>query len=269
MRSVCRHLGYLGPPERLDDLLLTPEHSLLEQTHAPVDMRGGGTMNADGFGVGWYSEHTTGTAPAESGDRIGPDRYRNEAPMWTDVSFPALARQTRSSAVLAAARSATAGMPVTSTACAPFIGGRWLFSHNGVVRGWPDSLGKLAAQLEVTDLMTLEAPTDSAVLWALLRQRLTTGQDPVEAVRSLVQDVFAASPSSRLNLLLTDGFRMIATTWGHALSVNHRAGSITLSSEPFGDPGDWEPVPDGHLVVAEPERVRVSPLDPERPTKGT
>ena len=268
MRTVCRHVGYLGPPARLDHLLLAPRHSLLEQSHAPADMRAGGTMNADGFGVGWYPEHATSTAAAEPGDPIGPERYRNEAPMWTDVSLRALARGIRSSAVLAAARSATAGMPVTSTACAPFTDGRWLFSHNGVVRGWPDSLAKLAAQLEVTDLMTLEAPTDSAVLWALLRQRLA-GQDPAEAVRSLVVDVLAASPTSRMNLLLTDGFLLVATTCGHALSVNHRAGSVALASEPFGDPGDWEPVPDRHLVVAEPERVRVSPLEPERPTKVT
>ena len=266
---MCRHLGYLGPPARLDELVLTPEHSLLEQTYAPTDMRGGGTMNADGFGVGWYPEHATSTAPARAGDPIGPGRYRNDAPMWTDVSFPAVARQTRSSAVLAAARSATAGMPVTSTACAPFTDGRWLFSHNGAVRGWPDSLAKLAAQLEVTDLMTLEAPTDSAVLWALLRQRLASGEDPAEAVRSLVRDVLAAAPTSRMNLLLTDGFQMVATTWSHALSVNHRAGSVTLASEPFGDTRDWEPVPDGQLVVAQPEQVRVSPLEPERPTKVT
>ena len=254
---MCRHVGYLGPPATLDELLLRPEHSLLEQTYAPTDMRGGGTMNADGFGVGWYPP-ATGT----------PSRYRNEAPMWTDVSFPAMARHTSSAAVVGAVRSATVGMPVVSTACAPFTDGRWLFSHNGVVRGWPDSLAKLAAQLEVTDLMTLDAPSDSAVLWALLRQRLGTGGDPVQAVCSLLRDVLAASPAARMNLLLTDGSTMVATSWSHALSVNHRAGSVTLASEPFGDTADWEPVPDGYLVVADPERVEVSPLDTEHPTGG-
>lgn len=255
---MCRHVGYLGPPATLHDLLLSPEHSLLEQTHAPTDMRGGGTINADGFGVGWYPQ----------GSRT-PSRYRNDAPMWTDVSFPALARQTSSAAVIGAARSATAGMPVVSTACAPFTDGRWLFSHNGVVRGWPDSLATFAAQLEVTELMTLDAPSDSAVLWALLRQRLNTGDDPVEAVRSLLCDVVAVSPNSRMNLLLTDGSMLVATTWSHSLSVNHRAGSVTVASEPFGDAAEWEPVPDGHLVVAEPERVHVTPLETAPRTKVT
>ena len=35
--------------------------------------------------------------------------------------------------VLAAVRSATAGMPADETAAAPFQSGRWLLSHNGIV----------------------------------------------------------------------------------------------------------------------------------------
>src|SRR5262245_18427131 len=98
-------------------------------------MRGGGTVNADGFGVGWYPG---------GGD---PVRYRRDRPLWTDADLPALARATTAAAVLAAVRSATVGMPVTESAAAPFAEGRWLFSHNGVVRGWPDSVAALAAPL--------------------------------------------------------------------------------------------------------------------------
>ena len=54
---MCRHLGYLGSPVTLDELVLRPEHSLLEQAWAPRDTRGGATINADGFGVGWYPDH--------------------------------------------------------------------------------------------------------------------------------------------------------------------------------------------------------------------
>jgi gamma-glutamyl hercynylcysteine S-oxide hydrolase len=51
---MCRHLAYLGPPLPLAALLFDPPHSLVEQSFAPRDMRGGGRINADGFGVGWY-----------------------------------------------------------------------------------------------------------------------------------------------------------------------------------------------------------------------
>lgn len=247
---MCRHVGYLGPPVSLGELLVEPAHSLLEQTWEPVDMRCGGTVNVDGFGVGWYPE---GGKP--------PARYRAAAPMWTDRSFASLAGSVLSGAVLAAVRSATVGMPVTHTACAPFTDGRWMFSHNGRVEGWPDSLAKIAAELDVVDLMTLEAPTDSAVLWALLRERLNRDQDPAAAVGELIERVVAVSPASRLNLLLTDGTRMVATTWTHALSLRVDGESVTLSSEPFGDNSEWEEIPDRQLVIADVNQVRVTALD--------
>lgn len=247
---MCRHVGYLGPPVALDELVLNPAHSLLEQTWAPGDMRGGGTVNVDGFGVGWYPP---GSA--------SPIRHRAAVPMWTDRSFADLAPSVSTSAVLAAVRSATVGMPVVHTACAPFTDGEWLFSHNGRVAGWPDSLAKTASELDVVDLMTLEVPTDSAVLWALLRQRLDRGEDPAAAVRDLVGDVLDRAPDSRMNLLLTDGTVLIATTWTHSLAFRRGRDAITLSSEPFGDRSGWEEIPDRRLVVADRHRIRVTPLE--------
>jgi dimethylhistidine N-methyltransferase/ergothioneine biosynthesis protein EgtC len=236
---MCRHLGYLGPPVSVAELLLEPPHSLLRQSWAPADMRGGGTVNADGFGVGWY--------PPEGG---APVQYRRTVPMWTDANLPGLARSARATGLVGAVRSATVGMPVMETACAPFTDGTWLFSHNGKVAGWPDSLAGPAGTLPVTDLLGLDAPTDSAVLWALLRRRLRAGEDPAEAVAALVAEVAEAAPGSRLNLLLTDGRVLVGTAAGHALSVLRTPGAVLVGSEPGDDDPRWRTVPDGHLVVA-------------------
>lgn len=241
---MCRHLAYVGPPTTLSALLLDPPHSLLRQSYAPADMRGGGTVNADGFGAGWYP-------PDLGGEAV---RYRSAAPMWSDAAFADLARATRSGAVLASVRSATTGMPVTVTAAAPFAEGRWLFSHNGVVRGWPDSVAGVAAALPVTDLLTLDAPTDAALLWALVRHRLRAGDDPGAALAGVVAAVDAAAPGSRLNLLLTDGTAIWATAHDHALSVRADGACALVASEPPDDHPDWSEVPDRHLVVARPGR---------------
>jgi glutamine amidotransferase len=246
---MCRHLGYLGPPVPLGNLLLDPPHALVKQAWAPRDMRGGGTINADGFGVGWYPP----------GARA-PVRYRSAMPIWTDASLPALAAATSAGAVLAAVRSATAGLPVVETAAAPFSDGRWLFSHNGVVRGWPVALAGPAAEIPVEDLLTLEAPTDSAALWALVRAKLRAGEPAAKAVATVVGEVSAAAPGSRLNLLLTDGVQLIATTAGHALSVSARAGSVLVASEPLDADPSWRPVPDGRLIVATPATVLIEEL---------
>ena len=246
---MCRHLGYLGPAVPLRDLLFDAPHSLAHQSWAPSDMRGGGTINADGFGVVWYD---TGTG--------GPVRYRRDRPLWSDANLPVLAGAVRAGAVLAAVRSATVGMPVTESATAPFLDGRWAFSHNGVVAGWPDSVTELAGRLPTRDLLTLDAPTDSALLWALVRNRLRGGAELARAVAGTVADVAAAAPGSRLNLLVTDGTTLVATALGHALSVRAPAGSVLVSSEPIdGGPG-WIPVPDGHLLVATQSTVDISPL---------
>ena len=245
---MCRHLGYLGPPIPLATLLFDPPHSLSRQSWAPKDMRDGGTINADGFGVGWYPEWSE------------PVRYRRDRPLWTDLDLPGLARVTRAGAILAAVRSATGRMPVTDTAAAPFAEGRFLFSHNGVVKGWPGSVAELAARLPVRDLLTLDAPTDSALVWALVRDRLRAGADPGEALRDTVCEVAAAAPGSRLNLLLTDGETLAATTLGHALSIRRHPDSVLLSSEPLDDDPAWAPVPDGRLVVATPSTVDIFPV---------
>ncbi|MGC4861434.1 ergothioneine biosynthesis protein EgtC [Micromonospora sp. DT41] len=245
---MCRHLAYLGPPVTLAEVLFDPPYSLVRQSWAPRDMRGGGTINADGFGVGWY--------PGD-GD---PVRYRRAQPIWSDPTIADLAAVTRASAVLAAVRSATVGMAVLDGAAAPFAEGRWLFSHNGVVRGWPDAVVPLAEGLPVRDLLTLDAATDSALLWALVRHRLRAGDDPAEAVARTVADVAAAAPGSRLNLLLTDGRQVVASVSGHALSVRAQPGSVLLASEPHDDDPLWQPVPDGQLVVATVDEVRVRPL---------
>lgn len=248
---MCRHLAYLGPAVTLSSLVLEPQHSLLRQSYAPSDMRGGGTVNADGFGAGWYAD----------GRAV---RYRSASPIWSDPAFTALAGVTSSTAVLAAVRSATTGMPVTSTAAAPFTDGRWLFSHNGVVRGWPGSMAELASALPVVDLMTLDAPTDAALLWALVRHRLRSGGDPAVVLAEVVAAVAVLAPGSRLNLLLTDGATIWATAWDHALWVA-TAGATTgatalVASEPTDPTITWTEVPDRHLVVALPGHHRITSL---------
>ncbi len=246
---MCRHLAYLGPPVPLAALLVDPAHSLLRQSWAPRDMRGGGTINADGFGVGWYP-----------GDGEVPVRYRRDRPIWTDEGLARLAQVTVAGAALAAVRSATPGMAVTEAACAPFAEGRWLFSHNGVVAGWPDSVAGVAGVLPVTDLLTLDAPTDSALLWALVRHRLRNRAPLAAAVALTMVDVLTVAPDSRLNLLLTDGHTIVASARGHALSVRAAEGAVTVASEPLDDDPRWREVPAGHLVTATTEAVHLSPL---------
>ena len=229
---MCRHLAWLGRPRSLAELVLEPPSSLLVQSYAPRRQRYG-TVNADGWGVGFY-------VPG----RTEPARWRSARPLWGDASFASLAPVIESGCVLAAVRSATVGMPIEDSAAAPFTDGRWLLSHNGRVE---------RAVLPAS--AAAESTVDSALLAALVFQR------GPERLADVVREVAAADPAARLNLLATDGTRLVATTWGDTLSVLTTEDGVALASEPWDDDPAWTDVPDRHLVVATPDGVSLEEIE--------
>ena len=241
---MCRHLARLGAPLSLQSLLLDPPCSLLRQSWAPRRQRNG-KVNADGFGVGWYSP-----------GRPAPARYRRSVPMWTDASFASLAGAVSSGCVLAAVRSATAGMPQDEGACAPFLlPGGVLLSHNGAVPR--DALAPLVSSAA---LAAVGSTVDSAFLAALVAGRLADGAPLAEAVGSVVRQVGGLAPDARINLLATDGATVAATTWGDTLCWREDDG-LVVASEPYDDEPGWTDVPDRSLVVVTRDGIDVNPLE--------
>ncbi|MGW1893593.1 ergothioneine biosynthesis protein EgtC [Streptomyces sp. NPDC002004] len=246
---MCRHLAYLGPPVPFGEILMEPPHSLYRQSWAPRHQRYG-TVNADGFGVGWYAE----------GDPV-PARYRRPGPVWADPSYADLTRVVRSGAFLAAVRDATVATADGEAAAAPFAAGPWLFSHNGAVAGWPQSVARLAAALPAVELLSLEARCDAAFVWALVLHRLRSGDTEGQALADTVAEVAEAAPGSRLNLLLTSGETIAATAWGDTLWYLAEPGRRTVvASEPYDDDPHWRQVPDRTLLAASRTDVLLTPL---------
>jgi glutamine amidotransferase len=253
---MCRHLAYAGPPASLRSLLIDPPHSLYRQAWAPRLQRHG-TVNADGFGIGWYG------AP----DPV-PARYRRAVPIWGDASLPDIARVTRSGAVLAAVRSATEGTALGEAAAAPFGDGPWLFSHNGLLDGWPGAAAAIAAgapqagagAIGAAALLSLEAMVDSAFLWALVLKRLRAGSPMAAALAAAIAAVEAAGGTGRFNFLLTDGRSVAATACGDTLWYRRSPGAVTVASEPDDDGPGWTEVPDRHVLTATQALADVRPL---------
>ena len=246
---MCRHLAYLGPPATLRSVIADPPYGLARQAWAPRRQRYG-TVNADGFGVGWYA----------AGDPI-PARYRRAGPMWADPSFADLTRVTRTGALLAAVRSATEGTEAGAAAAAPYTSGRWLFSHNGRIEGWPGAAGAVAATLPAADLLTLEARCDSALAWALVLRRLRAGAGPAEALTLVIAELSGHGLTGRFNFLLTDGEVIAATAAGDTLCYRSGgAGGTVVASEPGDDGPGWTDVADGSVLTATSTAVEVLPL---------
>src|SRR5260221_11979612 len=115
-RLMCRHFAYVGDEVSVKSVLFDPPHGLVQQAWAPRWQRHG-TMNVDGFGVGWYS----------GGDPV-PARYRRTGPIWAEDCLADRARVTRTGAMLCAVGSASVGPCIGPSAVAPSSARRWRFS---------------------------------------------------------------------------------------------------------------------------------------------
>jgi gamma-glutamyl hercynylcysteine S-oxide hydrolase len=234
---MCRQIAWLGEPRTLADLILAPEHSLLVQSYAPR-RQAHGLVNADGWGVGFF-------APNQK----EPARWRASRPLWNDASFASVAPTISSRAVIASVRSATVGMPIEDSAVAPFTDGSWLLAHNGRVD-----------RDVLTSNRRAESTCDSAMLAAMVFDR------GPERVADVVREVGHRDPQARLNLLLTNGSRVLATTWGDTLSYLVTASGVVLASEPYDDDPAWIDVPDRQFVDVTTDGVAVSAITASEPS---
>lgn len=241
---MCRHLAYVGTPLSLSALVIDRPHSLHEQSWAPARQRHG-TINVDGFGVGWYA------------DRAAPVRYRRAQPIWTDASFASLAPTITTSCAVAAVRSATAGMSPDESAAAPFTHDRWLFSHNGRLHDWATArkaLGPLAA-----DVPDTRVGVDSALLFGLALARWQAGAALADGLAGAARSVLAHG-GGRLTMLASDGVSVAGVVVGEPMHVLVGPSGTVIASEPHDDDPAWRELADLSVVRVDGEGLTESTL---------
>lgn len=69
---MCRWIAYKGGSIKIEDLLITPENNLIDQSIKSKSAET--TTNGDGFGIGWYGKRET------------PGLFHSIRPAWND--FP-------------------------------------------------------------------------------------------------------------------------------------------------------------------------------------
>lgn len=229
---MCRIAAYLGPERALADVIITPDHSLLEQAHHAAEAKL--AVNGDGFGMAWY------------GQPKAPELYRDVLPAWSDGNLPSLCRTIRSKLFLAHVRAGTYGE--TSRAnCHPFAYGRWAFMHNGQCQGFDQARRALEAALP-DDLYHHRNGTTDSELFFLLMLADGLEQDPVEAFHRTYARVAAHCQGPlRFAVVLTDG----RSIWAFRYASDNRCPTLYLSkafpnggqavaSEPLdGCPHNW------------------------------
>ena len=260
----------------LEELLLKPEHSLIDQSLASKE--GAETTNGDGFGMGWYGE------PAE------PGLYKDVEPAWNDRNLADLARHIKSGLFLAHVR-ATTGTPIQRTNCHPFRHGKWLFVHNGLIREFNRLRRDLAFHVDPSLYSAIEGTTDSEIMFHLA---LTLGLESkplgaLERMAGLVESTAAANAAEhplQMSLGLSDGQRLYAVRYSsehNSRTLYHSTSMQALQkiypdlerfspdarvvvSEPLRDlSGAWEEIPESTAVVIYGGEVERRAFEPKLP----
>ncbi|MEL6678516.1 MAG: class II glutamine amidotransferase [Pseudomonadota bacterium] len=261
---MCRWAAYIGPKVFLEDILCTPEHSLIQQSLNASECKT--ATNGDGFGIAWY------------GGRLEPGLFRDTLPAWSDANLRSIARQVRAELFLGHVRAST-GTATSRDNCHPFAVGRWSFMHNGQVGGYGQIRRDADMMIPPELYLHRRGTSDSeAFFLAALGDGLDT--DPLGALERTAAAFERLArrtgerPYLRLSACLSDGERLIALRHAsdtRAPTVYYRAlgnGGWVVVSEPYdADLSDWTPLEAGRMLVldgTEPQFHSFSPA-PCRP----
>src|SRR3977135_1652493 len=248
---MCRWIAYRGEPIPLEHYVTAPAHSLVEQSIRALESTA--ATNGDGFGLGWYGEHTE------------PGLYREVRPAWSDENLRYLCRHIRSHLFFGHVRAAPA-TPTTRPNCHPFVCGRWMFMHNGEVGNWARVRRKVEALIPDELYPSRIGTTDSeAVFLAILGAGAE--RDPISATlrtrATLVEMGRANKEALRFTSALTDGrnlyaFRFSANDKDNTLDYRASGPDLLIASEPLDDNREvWNPVPTTHILGARPGAAAV------------
>jgi len=251
---MCRLAAYLGPDIPLQQFLLDPPHSLYRQSWEPRELKYA-RLNADGYGFGWYNREGAACS------------YTCTSPIWADHNLPALASTLCEPLWIAEVRSATEGNPVHAFNTAPFSDDQYLFAHNGFIRDFHTQvLPEILPSLSPGSIAKIRGNTDSEYLFIILCQLLHEDmtEDLPGAIRKLFRllaDWIDEQPAL-LNIVISDGEQLYAARHG----LHHESPSLyyttddelfpggqVIASECFSENGFWQPVPEHHILILDPD----------------
>lgn len=243
---MCRLVAYFGKEKILiQDLLVTPENSLIKQSHRARE--GGHGINADGFGIAWYDF---------SIDQK-PGLFKSIQPAWNDYNLKHLARKISSNCFLAHVRASTVG-DVLQSNCHPFAYKEFSMMHNGTIRNFNQYKMQFIEKMGVELFLKIKGNTDSEYLFFLIISYVNQGMSLIDAVKMAIDwtiSIQIGEDFSRINIVITDGVQIMATRFASKgqshLSLKYITdyGSLTISSEQLDEEiNRWSDLPEKHYL---------------------
>lgn len=251
---MCRLLAYLGTAIQPETLIFKPEHSLEIQSYRPKETITT-SVNADGVGMGWY----------QPDKRPEPFIYKNVLPIWADVNLPHLGHYIDADCFLAYIRSATPGQASSLSNCQPFSHGQLLFTHNGFIENFRDTLYQpIRKHLADSVYRAIEGTTDSEHIFALFVNEIIANSNSLEtglasSLKTLNQLAIEDDVTFSANVVVSDGHRLIAARFARGITAPSLYWladeadfpySTIIASEPLF-PGNWQLFAENTLLYVE------------------
>lgn len=228
LTPMCRILAYVGPELPVENLLLTPENSLINQT---LDPELHPLMQLAGWGFGCWSDHLLKPE--------APLRYRRPMPAFYDDNAEGVIPSLQANTLLAHVRAAgyDAGAVLADENCHPFhfAGSNWMMAQNGALPNWTLLQRELLTHCEDEHLSKMRGTTDTEFLYVLLLSLLEGDTDDdiqlaFERVLGLVQKAM-----KDLDLVALTKFKLALAAPNRIIGVNYGLGH---DGETHPD-GDW------------------------------
>lgn len=212
---MCRVLAYIGPELPLEDLLIKPANSLINQA---LDPERHPELQLAGWGFGAWGEHL-----------LKPEKpliYRRGMAAFYDDNSDGIIPSLQASTMLAHVRAAAYDTKnvLADENCHPFSfeGSPWIFAQNGYLPGWQLLQRELLAHCKDEFLKQMRGSTDTEFLCVLLLSLLEGDSDEEvqRAIEKLLGLIAQAMKDlelpglTKLKMALVAQDRIVGINWG-------------------------------------------------------
>lgn len=254
---MCRWLAWSGCERYFEDFIFSSDHSLLDQSREALFCKS--TINADGYGLAWYSQRDD-----------EPCVYKSVLPAWADANLQQISHHTSSKNFLAHVRAST-GSSVSHGNCHPFKYKNLCFMHNGQIGGYETFRKKLDSMISEELYNCRQGTNDSEAIF-LIALSLGLSSRPIEAMSEAVHQStelarrYGSAPYMRFAGCWSDGKRLFAARYAsddNAPSLYYcveKGKGTVIASEPLDTANrhDWTQLHSGNALIVENDKIKTS-----------
>lgn len=257
---MCRLAAYIWEEILLEDILIKPEHSILDQSKHSTQRED--PLNGDGFWIAWYKKEI------QSHSAI----FKDITPAWNNKNLKSLCSIISTHACLVHIRDASEAMPVIFPNAHPFSFEDFSMVHNGHIPQFSKIKKDIVNILDEKYFLLIQWNTDSEHFFALFLQNYFQNtqldiNNTAQALKKTIHDIEKLLKKHEINNELM--LNVVISNWEYlvgsrfhskwilglnSLYYKKEENNILLSSEPLDNNKNWTQIPEDTIIIANPDK---------------